>query len=351
MDALGGVGDAGRTCDLGRYRARDGSDGAPAPLDVDRAHAGVVVGKRGAGKSHTLGVLAEGVADAPGAVPVVVDPTGAFAGLREAPVGARVVEPRVGVDALAPSSWPALFGLDPTGAVGSLLWRAADRAGTLEGMCEAVRDADATAATARAALNHLALAEGWDVFDPSGLDAAALTAAPTVLDCAALSATPANVAVRAVAAALYDARVTDRVGALPWLLVDEAHAFFDGVAGPALETLFTRGRAPGVGVVAATQRPSALPPVAASQADLLVAHRLTAEADVEALRAARPTYLAGDVGERLPDGRGEALVVDDATESARTVRVRERRTPHRGDTATASGVGSERGGDGSETVV
>lgn len=71
-------------------------------------------------------------------------------------------------------------------------------------------------------------------------------------------------------------------------------------------------RGPGVSLVAATQRPGALPATAISQADLLVVHRLTGRAD------------------------REALVIDDATETVNTVTVRERLTPHDGASPRAS---------------
>ncbi len=131
-------------------------------------------------------------------------------------------------------------------------------------------------------------------------------------------------------AGLYDARVRRAIDRLPWLFIDEAHAFFDGVAGAALATILTRGRSPGVSLACATQRPAALPAVAVSQADLLVAHRLHSRADIDALGAARPVALEGDLAGRLPTSVGEALVVDDASETATTVRVRERRTPDGG---------------------
>jgi len=159
---------------------------------------------------------------------------------------------------------------------------------------------------------------------------------PTVIDLAGVPDAAAAAVVRAVARGLYDARIADEPSRLPWLLVDEAHAFFGGVAEPALRTLLTRGRAPGVSVVCATQRPAALPSVAVSQSDLIVSHRLTAARDVDGLAEADATYLAGDIASRLPDGVGEALVVDDATETAHTVRVRERRTPHGGGSPRAS---------------
>ncbi len=310
-------------------------------MDADSPHAAVVLGKRGTGKSYTLGVIAEGLADAVGVAPVVVDPMGVFGGLTD--IGGRVVDPAVRPADIPASVWPDLVGLDPADGPGSLLWRvvadATERSGptsdvspSIESLRWAVSEADAPDRTRRAVRNHLRLAESWGVFDAAAPPVTAFAAGgdPTVLDLSGTPEVAAGAVVRAVARGLYDARVNGTVDRLPWLLVDEAHAFFDGVADPALRTLLTRGRAPGVSLVCATQRPSALPDVAVSQSDLLVAHRLTAGPDVDALATAEATYLAGDLVARLPTGTGEALVVDDASETAHSVRVRERRTPHGG---------------------
>ncbi|WP_049908611.1 MULTISPECIES: ATP-binding protein [Halorubrum] len=351
--------DPPHTARIGSFLARDGSAGAPVGVDLDRPHAGVVFGKRGTGKSYTLGVLAEELAEADGVVPVVVDPMGVFGGLEAA--GGRVVDPAVRPASMPPSAWPDLLGLDPASGPGSLVWRvvadavdesdgartdagdagstAADRPSpSLAALREAVDAADAPAETRRAAANHLRLAASWGVFDGDAPPVASLATDgdPVVLDLAGVPGAAAAAVVRAVARGLYDARVEDDLPRLPWLLVDEAHALFGGVAEPALRTLLTRGRAPGVSLVCATQRPAALPSVAVSQSDLLVSHRLTAERDVDRLAEAEATYLAGDLASRLPDGVGEALVVDDATETAHTVRIRERRTPHEGESPRAS---------------
>ncbi|WP_255198626.1 ATP-binding protein [Halorarius litoreus] len=313
----------GPTGAFGHYLARDGSDGAPVELDCARPHAACVVGKRGSGKSNTLAVLAEELVAVDGCVPVVVDLMGAFRGLRE--VGARVTTPTVRADALPPRAWPDLVGLDSDGGAGVLVWQAAAERDTLDGMRAFVSGTDADAR--RAAANHLRLAASWDVFDAGGI--AALTE-PTVLDLADVPPRATNAVVRAVATGLYDRRVRGE-GPLPWLLVDEAHVVLDGVAAPAIDRLLTRGRAPGVSVVLATQRPDALPSTAVSQADLLVAHRLTGRADTETLAGARGAYVDGPVTNRLPTGPGEALVFDDATERAHSLRVRERTTPHGGE--------------------
>ncbi|MDV7350199.1 DUF87 domain-containing protein [Halorubrum distributum] len=330
------------TARIGSFLARDGSAGAAVGVDLDRPHAGVVFGKRGTGKSYTLGVLAEEIADADGVAPVIVDPMGVFGGLEAA--GGRVVDPAVRPASIPPSTWPDLLGLDPASGPGSLVWRVVADAvdggssPSLATLREAVDAADAPAETRRAAANHLRLADSWGVFDGDAPPVASLAADgdPSVLDLAGVPDAAASAVVRAVARSLYDARVAGSLPRLPWLLVDEAHAFFGGVADPALRTLLTRGRAPGASLVCATQRPAALPSVAVSQSDLLVSHRLTAARDVDRLAEAEATYLAGDLAARLPEGVGEALVVDDATETAHTVRIRERRTPHGGESPRAS---------------
>jgi hypothetical protein len=345
---------------LGSFLARDGSDGAAVWVDADTPHAGVVFGKRGTGKSYTLGVLAEGLAAAPGVAPVIVDPMGVFTGVTND--GGRVVAPAVRPAAIPPSVWPDLVGLDPTSGPGSLLWRSvadavsdgadavddgadavgdgpdAGRCPSLEAIGARVAAADAPDRTRRAVCNHLQLAASWGVFDVKAPPMSALVrdGDPVVIDLAGVPERAAGAVVRAVARGLYDARLAGVIAQLPWLLVDEAHAFFGGVADAALRTLLTRGRAPGVSLVCATQRPSALPDVAVSQADLLIAHRLTAGPDVDALAAAEATYLTGDLAARLPSGTGEALVVDDASETAHLVRIRERRTPHGGGSPQAS---------------
>ena len=339
-----GRGDAtGPTARLGHYRARDGSRGAAVDLDVDRPHVGLVVGKRGSGKTYTLGVLAEGLLAAEGVAPVVVDPMGAFTPLDAADVSATVVEPTVRADALDPRQWCTVLGLDPEQGAGALVWRAASERETLDGMRSWVADADAAASTGRAAANHLALAASWDVFDPVGIETGTLCGDDlTVLDVSGLGSRPAGAVLAAAATALYDARLAARTNRLPWLLVDEAHAFTDGVARRPLRRLVTRGRQPGVSCVLATQRPSTVPATTVSQTDLLVAHRLTSAVDIDALQAAQPTYLDGDFAARLPETTGDALVVDDSTESVHCVTVRERRTPHGGGTPRASdraGVG------------
>lgn len=335
---------------LGTYRARDGSDGAPVEIDLARPHAGLVVGKRGSGKSYTLGVLAEAVAKTPGLSPIVCDPMGSFSSRAHDRVadsgtagsGGRstvVVRPTIRAETLSPRTWCELLALSPSDAVGALVWQAASAADTLAEMRRHVVNARAERAVRRSAANHLDLAASWDVFDPDGLDAdSLLDGDTTVIDLAGVDRAAANAVVRGVAESLYERCVVGTPPTLPWLLVDEAHVFFDGIAEPGLRTLLTRGRQPGVSFVAATQRPAALPAVAHSQADLIIAHRLTTRDDREALARTRPSYMRDSFAERLPTTVGTALVVDDATESVHTVHIRERDTPHGGASPTTTSV-------------
>jgi DNA helicase HerA-like ATPase len=337
---------------LGHYRARDGSHAGAVELDVDRPHTTLVVGKRGYGKSHTLGVLAEGLARTAAVAPVVVDPMGEFSTLARSvtdpdagAVPADVVtDPTVAPAGLDPRSWCALVDLTPGSGPGALVWQAATASDTIAGMRDHVRQTEAAEADCRAARNHLRAAGSWGVFDPDGLSPERLaTPSATVLDVSGLATAPMNAVVRTVAEGLYRARIDGTVDRLPWLLVDEAHTFFDGVAADALATLLRRGRTPGVSLVAVTQRPARLPVVAVSQSDLLVAHRLTARADLDGLARARPTYLAGDLSDRVPTTPGGALVVDDRTETVQTIQIRERDTPHGGETPAASDAGGTPG--------
>ena len=336
MRILGRDGGDGPAGHLGSYRAHDGSPGARVGVDLDRPHVVLIVGKRGAGKSYTMGVLAEELATTGGVSPILGDAMGAFRSLAAAEcVPGRTVEPAVPAGALSPRPWCDLLGLDPEGAAGALVWRAAREADSLADMAAAVAQAEATRAARRAARNHLRLAERWDVFDP---DAAPLSGGSGCvrLPLAGRDRAAMNAVVAGVADRCYERCVDADAGRLPWLLLDEAHAFFEGVASTALRRLLTRGRGPGVSLVAATQRPTALPATAISQADLLVVHRLTGRADREALIGARPAYLSGALDDRIPTSVGEALVIDDATETVNTVTVRERLTPHDGASPRAS---------------
>lgn len=342
--------EAGPVGDLGRYRALDGSEGAPLYIDLDGPHAMLVVGKRGYGKSYTLGIVAEALARSRGVAPVIVDPMGVFPSIAEGvtaeehdPVPAAVVrEPAVTPDSLDPRSWCALLGLSPESGPGGLVWQAAQRESSLAAMREHVQATDAPGEDRRAAVNHLTLAASWDVFDPDGLSAAKLGSSEvTIVDLSGLDSAPMNAVARGIGEALYRARIDETIQRLPWVMIDEAHTFFQGVAQSALEQILTRGRAPGVSLVMATQRPSAVPEVGISQSDVILSHRLTSHADLQALERAQPTYVNASLDERMPTAPGEVVVVDDATETVHAATIRQRETLHGGDSPSVSDLSGD----------
>lgn len=333
----------GATGALGTYRAVDGSSGAPLAIDLEEPHAVLIVGKRGYGKSYTLGVLGEELARTRGVAPVIVDPMGVFRTV-DTPVDqgeavpAEVIDtPTVTPGAVPPRSWCDLLGLSPESGAGTLVWQAAQAEASLTGMCENVTEADAPAVDRRGARNHLALAESWNIFERDGLEAETLgTNEITVLDVSGLDIAPMNAVIRAVGETLYRARMAETITRLPWLLIDEAHTVFDGIAQSTVETLLTRGRAPGVSTVLATQRPSVIPDVGISQSDILISHRLTSQTDLSALERAQPTYMDVSLTDRLPTEPGEVVIVDDATETVHAGQIRTRSTPHGGESPRAS---------------
>ena len=321
---------------LGTYRARDGSMGAHVGIDFDRPHATLIVGKRGYGKSYTLGVLIEEAARTHGITPVVIDPMGVFGTVTSDsngdPVPAQVERtPKIRTGAVSPAHWPALLGSDPNSPPGTLIWDAAAAMETLSAMIDYITDSMVADHVQRAALNRLQRAMTWDVFDPAGVDAETLSGdAATIFDCHNLADAAMNAFVAGVAGELYTARLSEQIDTLPWLFIDEAHVYFNGVAADILQTLLTRGRAPGVSIVIATQRPSALPAVATSQSDIRIVHRLTAGSDVRALAASDPVYLDADLASIMPNRPGEVLVIDDTAETVHHIRIRKRDTPHGG---------------------
>ncbi|MXW79472.1 MAG: hypothetical protein F4Z57_10915 [Gemmatimonadetes bacterium] len=91
-------------------------------------------------------------------------------------------------------------------------------------------------------------------------------------------------------------------------------------------------RQPGLSVVEATQQPAAIDPELLSQCDVIVAHKITTWDDINALDRLSATYMEGDLKGyiRNLNRRGEALLVDDETESVTTIRIRPRFSSHGG---------------------
>ncbi|MBI1926139.1 ATP-binding protein [Candidatus Poribacteria bacterium] len=121
-----------------------------------------------------------------------------------------------------------------------------------------------------------------------------------------------------------------------WLAIDEAHQFVPKGRSSLCKEMLIRwvkeGRQPGLSLIVATQQPAAIAPELLSQCDVIFAHKITAWEDIYALDRLSATYMDGDLKNyiRNLNRRGEALLVDDETESMTTIRVRPRFSSHGG---------------------
>jgi hypothetical protein len=82
--------------------------------------------------------------------------------------------------------------------------------------------------------------------------------------------------------------------------------------------------------------PNKVHPDVLAQCDLVISHRLTSRADLEALHAVAHTYMAEEIWQylnRLPRTPGSCIIIDDTLEKIYTVQIRPRVSHHAGGTA------------------
>jgi hypothetical protein len=264
--------------------------------------------------------------------------------LGEAPAGTRPFH--IPTASLAVYDYCELLGINPLSSHGAALIGAITSLGrfSIESLASEVDRSDASSEIRSSLCGLLAMVSSWKLFSESASYESLLEPGSiNVLDLSGFGHDPAvrSCAVASLGRALYDIRVharrmedSKRESPLVWLMIDEAHMFMGGSAGRVLVDEWHRqGRQPGLSLVLATQRPSALGYDVLSQADVLIAHRLTLRDDIEALEKARPVYVKEPVREamaRLGTVKGAAIVLDDATESYHVIRVRPRVSAHGG---------------------
>ena len=141
---------------------------------------------------------------------------------------------------------------------------------------------------------------------------------------------------------------------LVWVAIDEAHEALphDGktAASDALITILREGRQPGISLILATQQPAKIHTDVMTQSDTVIAHRLTAKMDTEALGMLMQSYMRSGLDEEingLPRLKGAAVLFDDANERLFPVQMRPRFTWHGGGSPTAI---RERKGQTSDTI-
>jgi DNA helicase HerA-like ATPase len=125
-----------------------------------------------------------------------------------------------------------------------------------------------------------------------------------------------------------------------WLIFEEAQNFCPSdrktVSTDAILTIARQGREPGVSLVVITQMPNKVHQDILSQCDLVISHRLTSKADLDALHAVMQTYMREEIWKylnNLPRWPGAAIILDDNLERIFNVQIRPRRSWHSGGTA------------------
>ncbi len=235
----------------------------------------------------------------------------------------------------------------------------------IDDMVSRIRDDKTLDTHTKSALeNMLSVANEWGVFGEEGVKMEEMMKPGliNVLDVSRLRATEAwsvrNLLVALVARKVYEERVLARkqeelarIGEIElkerkpmiWLMMDEAHNFCPSdsvtVSTHPILTLVKQGREPGISFVPLTQMPNKIHQDVISQCDMIISHRLTSKADLEALSAVMQIYLKEEIWksiDSLPRGwRGSAIILDDNSERMYSIQVRPRYSWHAGEAARA----------------
>lgn len=391
----------GGVLNIGAYYALDGSLGAPVFLDITHPHVVFICGKRGYGKSYTIGVFLEEIASLKETVKrelgvIVVDTLGIYWttsipgdkqsenitswGLSSGGFTIRLLVPgtaraeyiKKGIPAeqfslrvseISPMHWYKLFDVKATDPVGIVLTRAVLSLQSLsldfsiEEILESIEKDDRSSDEIKGAAENLFLmAKSWGIFEKDGFSGSDFVkrGTLTILDLSHFqSSILKDIILSLVSKKIFEERmkerkmyelrkmgrdITEQGIPLVWLAVDEAQVFLPCEKKTLskevlIDEWMRQGRQPGLSLIMATQRPSAVEPEVLSHSDIILCHRLTAQEDIDALSKIRPTFMSGDIRDsikKIGTEKGVALLIDDTSESIHVIRVRPRVSWHGG---------------------
>lgn len=378
----------------------------PIYFDLARPHVMGIFGKRGTGKSYSMGTIAEELHSADisdNLSTIIIDPMGIYWSMKrpnERAAGelegwdlnpdtfdAKVYIPKGKVQdfeerempyddtftlnpgQLTSSEWSMAFRLDKNSDVGILLERViselTDEYGTdynVDDILTAIKEFDFPKQVKNRLQNRFMNAKDWGIFgEESSLDKFTRRGELSIVDVSVFGEMGSGWSVRALVVGILGKRILrQRMTArrieeidemeginenempITWMLIDEAHEFLPAEGKTAATHPLMRwvkiGREPGVSLVLATQQPAKLNPNALSQCDIVLSHRLTAKADIDALGEIMHTYMRHDIQhyiDALPDAAGTGLLLDDNSERIYPVQMRPRKSWHAGGTPDA----------------
>ncbi len=389
----------------------------PIYMDIAKAHVVFIVGKRGSGKSYSMGVIAEGLSDIPPEIAknisiILLDTMGIYWtmkypnkkdellleqwGMKPKGLNVTIFTPggffesyrQQGIPTdypfyLKPSEfdamdWCSTFEIDINGPIGIVIERAVTRLklkGENYDIDQIIKEIQSDTRTEQhikdAAENRFLNMKLWGIFSKDGTPLQKLAAGGqvTVLDVSCYATHSQGWKVKSLIVGLIAKNLfIDRMIArkneefvqikhamhyfeleekkeqmpLVWLVIDEAHEFLPSkgstVASQPLITILREGRQPGISLVLASQQPGKIHTDVMTQADTVIAHRITAKLDTEALGSLMQSYMREGLNvalDNLPRVKGAGIIFDDQNEKMFPMRVRPRITWHGGESPTA----------------
>ncbi|MBI2102737.1 ATP-binding protein [Candidatus Woesearchaeota archaeon] len=390
----------------------------PVYLDIASAHVMFIVGKRGSGKSYSMGAIAEGLADLPPEIKqnlsiILLDTMGIYwtmkypnyqdaSLLKDWNMEAKSLDVKIytptgfyyqyknsGIPTdfpfslrpvdVDPLDWCTAFTIHPNSPEGVLITKIVQRLNEKEGnydldhLIEIIKkDTESDHVVKSIVVNQFERAKGWEIFSKEGTSLKDLVAGGqvTVLDVSPYATMSSGWEIKAlvvglICRTLFNQRMLARkteefqtVDAamhyftksaegqlkepLVWIALDEAHELLpkEGktAATDALITILREGRQPGISLILASQQPGKIHTDVMTQSDTVIAHRLTAQMDVEALQQLTQSYMRHGLEEeinQLPRLTGAAVIFDDANERIFPIQMRPRFTWHGGGSPTA----------------
>ncbi|MEA2053748.1 MAG: DUF87 domain-containing protein [Candidatus Thermoplasmatota archaeon] len=395
----------GGILNIGRYYALDKSLGSNVYVDGAKPHVILICGKRGYGKSYTMGTFIEEISLMDESIRknigvVVIDtlgiywtsffenkkqegalsrwgcsPTGLKIKVLSSPDSVNEYRKK-GIDAekfslrtseITPSQWCQLFGaelIEPLGVAVARAINEMDIDYSIDDIIAFIKKDRRTRDEIKGAgENFFNMAKSWNVFDREGLplDKIVKNGEIMILDISLFSEELKIIIVAVLSRKIFERRVRERkkdeerimehrntdetsekIFPMVCMAIDEAQVFLPYEKKISKDVLIKQwmrqGRQPGLSLVLATQRPSALDPEVLSHSDIIICHRLTAQEDIDALNKVRPTYMQGEISEALKKvgaEKGVALIIDDTSESVHIIKIRPRLSWHGGEEPSA----------------
>lgn len=386
-------------------------------MDVAKSHVVFICGKRGSGKSYSMGVIAESIYDLPQEIKknlsvIMLDTMGIYWtmkypnkkekdlldewDLESKPLNVNIYTPigyykkykekgiptdfpfSIKTSELDPIDWCMTFDISINSSTGvlieSIIHDLKEKGDNydIDDIIKSINNDERSEKDVKnACVNRFVSAKHWGLFSEEGtlLNDLVIPGQITVLDVSCYVTIAGAESIRALVIGLVSEKLflqrmvarkneeykaiykethffekedDEKKDPLVWLIVDEAHEFLPNkgktAATQPLINILREGRQPGISLVLASQQPGKIHTDVMTQSDIVIAHRITANIDVQALGMLMQSYMREGLDKQLnilPRVTGAAIVFDDTNEKMYPMRVRPRHTWHGGSAPSA----------------